>query len=605
MGRQWGQDHKVWIVENAVRQLDWSPLCATYSNRGSRPYRPDLMLRLALYEILRGVASPNRWAQDAKENLPLRWLLRGIQPSARVCYRFRDRVGNVVETIHELTIKGGQQEGLFEPPKEMAQDGSLHRACASRHRLVNKDQLEKRRHVLQEAMGADAECREPAEPKPYWLPNTPNGRADLMSRMEKAEEVLAERLKKNAEKQKSDRLAEKHVCVSLSDPEAAISRDKEKVFSPLYNVQYMTDYQSGLVFGFDVNASATDVGTLIPMIDKVQPLVDHSVERVVTDSTYATVLDLQACKDRNIDLIALVQENSWTEKNRERKGKARTSNKRDFIWLEGEKTYQCPAGHRLRYQYKETASRAGGKVTLYRYHCPPEHCTVCPLAHSCAKDPSRGRTIKRLEGQELVDAQRERMKQPDAQKLHRNRGAVVERSIADTKEHRDGRRLHGRGLLRATAEIGLKIIAQNILTLHRLRTGKNATAALLLLTVGLFVATLASPEVLAAGQEDVPPSANVCRENAATEKVYSSPGHRGESVINTPYRSRIAGITTSPRPRGRPPDGHRKPCPPGGLKAAKPPCPVGEGGRRLATSPSRRRSSRHARISAGGLPRPK
>jgi hypothetical protein len=428
-----------------------------------------MMLRLALYETLNGIGSPIRWARDAKESLPLGWLLRGMTPSARACYRFRDRMGGLVHQIHEEMIQASRRRKIFEDPVDVAQDGSFHRACASRHRLVNSDQLDKRRRQLDEVMQADAENREPTEPLPYWMPSTPNGRAGLLSRMIQAREILNERLKKNAQRRKCRRLDEKHICVSLSDPEAAISRDKERVFGPLYNVQYLTDYRTRLVLGFEVAATATDVDTLNSMIEKVQRLVDGSIQRVVADASYATVLDLIACKALNIDLIAFVQENSRTEKNLQRRGTV-SSNRHEFMWLEDEQTFQCPAGHKLHYEFKENSPRANGrKVVMRRFRCAPEHCMACQLAPHCVKDPSRGRTVKRLEGQELLDAQRERMKQPDAQELYRYRGSVVERTIADTKEHRDGRRLHGHGLTRTTAEIGLKVIAQNILTLHRLR----------------------------------------------------------------------------------------------------------------------------------------
>lgn len=456
-------------MERTIAELDCGELKDTYTGRGSPPFRPDMMLRLALYEKLNGVGSPHRWAQDARESRPVEWLLRGMRPSSRACYRFRDRLGGVIETLHEKIIRGALDEKLADP-REVAQDGSFHRACASRHRLVNNEQLQKRCQQLEDLVQAEQAGQEPLEEPPYWMPRTLRGRADLQSRMKKAREVLDQRLDLNAKRRKSHRLDEKHVCVSLSDPEAAISRDKEKVFCPLYTAQYLTDYQSRLVLGFQVTASATDVGTLIPMIDKVQSLVGGAIQRVCTDSTYATILELRACQERNIELIALVQENSWTEKKRQRKGVVPASNKRDFVWLSEEQTYQCPSGHKLHFQYKEHVERAGGrKITMFRYHCPPEHCLACPLAASCVKDASRGRTVRRLDGQELLDAQRERMKDADAQKTHRYRGSVVERTIADAKEHRDGRRLHGRGLGRATAEIGLAVIAQNILTLHRLR----------------------------------------------------------------------------------------------------------------------------------------
>ena len=200
------------------------------------------------------------------------------------------------------------------------------------------------------------------------------------------------------------------MCVSLSDPEAPLSRDKEKVFGPLYTAQYLTDYRTRLVLGFEVTATATDVGTLVPMLDKVQPLVGGAIRKVCTDSNYATVLELRACQECNIDLIALVQENSWTEQKRQRKGTVVASNKQDFVWLAEQQTYRCPQGHQLEYQYQEQVHRAGGQtLNMFRYHCAARHCLACPLAATCVKDPSRGRTVKRLDGQELLDAQRERM----------------------------------------------------------------------------------------------------------------------------------------------------------------------------------------------------
>ena len=76
--------------------------------------------------------------------------------------------------------------------------------------------------------------------------------------------------------------------------------------------------------------------------------------------------------------------------------------------------------------------------------------------------------MKRLEGQELLDAQRAKMKTPEGEAKRKRRGQVIERAFADAKEHRDLRKLHGRGLERARAEIGLVVLAQTALAIHRL-----------------------------------------------------------------------------------------------------------------------------------------
>jgi hypothetical protein len=77
-----------------------------------------------------------------------------------------------------------------------------------------------------------------------------------------------------------------------------------------------------------------------------------------------------------------------------------------------------------------------------------------------------------LEGEELIEAHKEWMKTDEAKAAKRLRGSVIERCFADAKQHRHLRRLHGRGLKRAKAEIGLVVLVQTALNLARLR--KNA-----------------------------------------------------------------------------------------------------------------------------------
>jgi hypothetical protein len=88
------------------------------------------------------------------------------------------------------------------------------------------------------------------------------------------------------------------------------------------------------------------------------------------------------------------------------------------------------------------------------------------------RNPEKGQTVKRLEGEELIEAHKKFMSTPEAKAASRLRGSIIERSFADAKDYRNLRRLHGRGLKRAKAEVGLVVLAQTALTLAQLR--KNA-----------------------------------------------------------------------------------------------------------------------------------
>lgn len=421
--------------------------------------------------LLKGLASPAKWCEEAKLNEAVQWLGHGYQPSRRTWYDFRDRVGKCVESLHAQLIKSAIDHQHVDPTVGV-QDGTSIAACASRHRMVNEETLTKRREHLQAVIDG-AWC--PDEPIPRWVPPTPDGRLELADRMDRACEVLDARIEKNAEKPKDKRKNPAKIQVSLSDPDAPLGRDKFKVYRPLYTVQYAIEPTSHLILGYQCDAATNDTGTLAPMIDQVQEIVGGKLECMMADAAYCTILDLQDCRQRNIELLAPVQSNTFSQPKKNPNGVG-LSNRDEFTWDENEQTYFCPAGHRLNRIGRQTKKRHGGRSLLeHRYHCDASHCVGCPLASGCVRDPAKGRTVKRLEGQELLDAQREKMERPEIKERYKLRGQTVERGFADAKGNRRFDRFHGRGLSRTRTETGLLVLAQNVLRLDRIeRNGPSA-----------------------------------------------------------------------------------------------------------------------------------
>jgi hypothetical protein len=421
------------------------------------------MLKMVLYQYLKKHASPAQWHEEAKLNKAMQWLGRGYQPARRTWYDFRDRVGGVIDELHRQLIDRAIDEHHLDP-RVGVQDGTFIAACASRHRMVNQDTLEKRRQFLSDVIDGSSNDEE----APKWVPPTPDGRLELARRIESAAEILTERIRKNAAKPRDRRKDPTKIVVSLSDPEAPLGRDKLKVYRPLYTVQYMIEPTSNLIMSYGCEATANDAGTLAPMIDKTQKIVGGQLQCVMADAAYCSILDLKDCGQRTIELLAPVQSNSMTAS----KKKARTDAKIDrdeFAWDEAERSYHCPTGHRLDYKGKERKQRHGGRSIIeHRYKCSPSHFVGCELAARCVKKPSNGRTIKRLEGQELLDAQRAKMESEEVKERYRLRGQTVERGFADAKGNRRFDRYHGRGLRRARTETGLLVLAQNLLILDRL-----------------------------------------------------------------------------------------------------------------------------------------
>jgi transposase len=460
-------DHPARIINDFVDGLDPNSLRVTYVGVGSLAHNPDLMLKIALYEVFQGRLSPAEWARDVRDSKALEWLGQGIQPSRSALYAFRDRLSQPVFDMHAQAIQQAIDDGLTAAEKAVL-DGTSVRSYASRHQLVNEGTLAKRLKQLDAAVESDAAGR-PIESRPRWMAATADGRRAQRERYRRAGDELAERLAENQGRPKDKQLPRKKVKVSVTDPEAPLGRDKEKVFCPMYTTEFVVDTASLLILSFEVFAQATDAGTLAPMLDRTQEVTGTMVIQIGTDAGYVSLLDLQDCQERNVRLVGPAGENDFTEQKRADAGPARVG-KEQFQWLPDEKTYRCPEGHRLNYKGKEQKRRRDDNtVVQHRYHCPAEHCRGCPLRERCVKNPEKGRTVKRLEGEEIIEAHKEYMKTDEAKAANRLRGSVIERCFGDAKQHRDLRCLHGYGLKRAKAVVGLVILVQTALTLARLR----------------------------------------------------------------------------------------------------------------------------------------
>jgi transposase len=463
-------DHPARLIDAFVDDLDRTTLHDSYFGVGSRANHPDLMLKIALYETFVGHPSPADWARDVRQNDPVKWLAQGIRPSRSALYAFRDRLSQPVFDMHLQAIRQALDEGLTQATVGVL-DGTSVRSGASRHQLLNQGTLAKRLQALQAAVEQDA-AGQPLQSPPYWMAQTARGRLAQLPRYRQASDELTKRLAENQARPKDKQLPRNKVKVSVTDPEAPLGLDKEKVFCAMYTTEFVVDTTSLLILSFDVFAQTTDAGTLAPMLDRTQEVTTIMLSQIGTDAGYVSLLDLQECQQRNVILVAPVGENDFTEEKRAQAGPARIG-KDQFQWLPDEKTYRCPEGHRLDYKGKEQKRRRNDqKVIQHRYHCPGEHCCGCPLNERCVKNPAQGRTVKRLEGEEIIETHKQWMKTAEAQAANRLRGSVIERCFGDAKRHREVRCLHGRGLKRAKAEIGLVILVQTALTLARLR--KNA-----------------------------------------------------------------------------------------------------------------------------------
>jgi transposase len=464
-------DHLARAIDEVVDRLDLTALFVSYAGVGSKPHRPDLMLKVVLYEMQTGRHSPGQWAQDARDRRCLLWLGRGITPSRSRCYAFRDRAGAWLEDWNRQVLQGAVAEGLT-TAKSGSLDGTLIAAGASRHRLINLARLDRRLEELDRVIAADRAGRDPGA-IPGWMARRPATRRRQRHRFQEARRALRTEHARNARRPSDRRQEPEKIVISTSDPQAALGRDKEKVFRPLYNFQVVQDIESPLVLGYEVFAQATDAGTLMPLRRRARALTGVELQTMLTDAGYASALDLFDCAQAGVELYAPYQENDQTERRRARQP-GRQIPKNEFTWRPEEQVYACPRGHHLTRISREARERADGRtVEVTTYRCPKEHCQACPLKSRCTSG-AKGRTIKRNEHEELIEAHRAKMATPEAKAIYRQRSQTVELRFADAKEHRGLRRFSGRGLERVRIEAGLCVLAHNLLAARALERRRAA-----------------------------------------------------------------------------------------------------------------------------------
>jgi len=467
LGDRLPPDHLARRIDRLVDALDLTELYRAYPGTGSPPLPPDLLLKVVLYETHSGHHAPADWHRHAHDCEPVRWLARGLEPARCRWYAFRDRLAPLLDGLNRQVLRLAQDLRLT-PGTRGALDGSAVAARASRRRLLNEATLGQRLAQLEQACAADGQGEAPAA-RPYWMAKTARGRAGQLGRYRQAQGRMAQAQQRNRQKRASKRKAADKVVVSPSEPEAALGLDKEKVYRPLYNVQYVDDLDSPLVLAYEVFAQPNDAGTLGPMLGRAEALLGRPLEVALADAGYAGGADLAAAQAAQVTVYAPWQANGAS--GRKRAGQApRQLPKESFRWLPEEGRYECPQGHPLELVGAKRDKRSGVEaVVQYQYRCDPEHCRACPLRGSCTPNPSAGRTVTRGEHEGLIEGLRARMATAEAKALYRLRRQTVELGFADLKEHRKLRRFAGWGRARARAQVGLVVLAHNGLEVLRAR----------------------------------------------------------------------------------------------------------------------------------------
>jgi hypothetical protein len=231
----------------------------------------------------------------------------------------------------------------------------------------------------------------------------------------------------------------------------------------------MYDLDSAFITAYELFACQNDAGTIGLMLERSVELAGKKPSVVLGDSSYAGGSDLALCEQAGVTIYAPVSENDSSE-TKQKHGKKPSIPKRDFTWLPEEQMYRCSEGNTLVAKSTTLLERSNGRTVLQTiYRCSLERCLACSRREACTQSAERGRSVARLEHEDLVGELRARMETAEAKELYKLRRQTIELRYADLKQHRRLRRFNHYGPRRARAQIGAAVLAYNLLILQKNR----------------------------------------------------------------------------------------------------------------------------------------
>lgn len=440
-------DNPVRAIEAYVEALDLVRLGFRSADRGVQagqpPYAPSDLLKLYLYGYLNRVRSSRRLACEAKRNLELIWLLRGLAPGYRTISTFRAENWAALKNANREFVVLLRQAGLV-GGELVAIDGAFFDGNASKGSIKSQKRLAAQLAAIDrelEAYRSELDANDAAEEHSGGGDGSggdPAGKITAL--MGKRTQVAAE-LQQLVDSRQTQR--------SRTDPDARLLTKRGATVAG-YNVQVAVDEKHKLIVASEVVNDGNDTGQLHLMAKAAKEAIKAETLQALADVGYFSSTALKSCEEDGI--VAYVPQP-------ERGGRLNSEGRfgRQAFTYEAETdVYRCPAGEALR--RSETLKRNGDRMEI-RYTSRKPACDACPLRLRCITDKQPTRTIHRWEHEDVLDRHRERMK--SAAGLMRRRSGLVEHPFGTLKCRAGYRHFLVRGFNKVRGEWSLMALGYN------------------------------------------------------------------------------------------------------------------------------------------------
>ena len=448
-----GPDNPVRAIESYVTALDLAKFGFCHMDRGAAvgqpPYDPADLLKLYLYGYLNQIRSSRRLECEARRNLELIWLLKGLTPGYRTIANFRKANWAALKAVNRSFVLLARELDLVSG-QLVAIDGAFFHGDANKASITTRKRLKEQIAALDrdiEAYGGALDANDAAEAvhPPRGDDRGEGGGGDIG---EKVSALMAKRARAQAEMSRLEVSGETQL--SRTDADARLLTKNGQTVAG-YNVQIAVDDKHKLIIASDVVNDGNDTGQLYTMARAAKEALGAETLRAVADAGYYSSDSLRSCEENGI-----VPYVPWPARTGRLAKQGRFSHE-DFAYEAEEDAYRCPAGALLKPMNGFKTN--GDSRREIRYVSRKSVCNACPLRSRCVTSKTPRRTIHRWEHEDVVERHRARMENADA--LMRRRAALAEHPFGTLKCRAGYRHFLVRGFNKVRGEWSLMALCYN------------------------------------------------------------------------------------------------------------------------------------------------
>lgn len=420
--RERGHD-EVFRLRRFLEQQDWSQFTRRYRAGGRPPYDPALMTGLIVFGIMEGKSSLRELEDLARFDVRVWWLTGGLCPDHSKIGRFINLHGETLSLEFFESVTGRILACSGGGKGDAAVDGTVVQAAASAYRTIREEA-----------------ARQKAEQARQEAENNPEDEK-AQQKADQAERVAAAVFER-AEARRRRRKSTAHTCVSPSEPEAAVQRQKNRSVAPCYKPTVLADGKR-IILGHAVHPTS-ETRLVGDLLDQAQRS-GAEIGGVLGDGLFYDRQVMEVCRERDKLLLCPVRKDKKT-------GKFPRS-MFCYHWLKD--VYLCPGGHEM-VPVNRTRRR---KRPMVVYGKAP--CAECGFRKLCTEN-KKGREIIHYEGDEEKQRLRQLMGSHQGKKRYRPRAGMVEPVYSVLKDRQGLRRFRRRGLAKVCLEWALHALAYNL-----------------------------------------------------------------------------------------------------------------------------------------------